>query len=201
MKLNPGKRLRMFENPLLERFTYVHPAMPILFWGPTVLATFALSMRGEHALNLIQALFMALIGFVFWTLAEYLLHRFVFHLEIDTAWGKRLHFMIHGIHHDDPNDQRRILMPLIPAVLIAIPFYLGFHVVMPDPSAKSFFSGFILGYLAYDYSHFAFHYVRPKAGWIYRMKEYHMKHHFVTPNARFGVSVPYWDDVFGTAAK
>lgn len=199
MKLNPSKRIRMFENPLLERFSYVHPAVPISFWLPVIALMMFLSGR---AIGGVLALLIAAAGFFFWTFAEYILHRFVFHLEIDSPLGRRIHFLIHGIHHEDPNDQRRILMPLAPAIIIAIPFYFGFHAVMSPAAAKAFFGGFLVGYLGYDYSHFAFHYVRPKPGtWIYRMKEYHMKHHFVTSDKRFGVSVPFWDSVFGTSVK
>ena len=47
----------------------------------------------------------------FWTLTEYWLHRFVFHFEPEKGIGARLHWIIHGVHHDHPNDPLRLVMP------------------------------------------------------------------------------------------
>ena len=50
-------------------------------------------------------------GLLIWTLTEYWLHRLVFHWEPDHPIGSRLHFIIHGVHHDHPNDRLRLVMP------------------------------------------------------------------------------------------
>ena len=50
-------------------------------------------------------------GYAFWTLTEYWLHRVVFHFEPERGIGARLHWMIHGVHHDHPNDPLRLVMP------------------------------------------------------------------------------------------
>ena len=41
-------------------------------------------------------------GWLFWTLTEYWLHRLVFHFEPESGPGARLHWIIHGVHHDHP---------------------------------------------------------------------------------------------------
>ena len=54
-----------------------------------------------------------------WTFAEYVLHRWVFHWTNDAAWGKRVHFLLHGVHHEFPNDSDRLVMPLPTSVPLA----------------------------------------------------------------------------------
>ena len=61
-------------------------------------------------------------GWVFWTLTEYWLHRIVFHFEPEDGIGARLHWIIHGVHHDHPNDPMRLVMP--PSV--SVPLAPGF---------------------------------------------------------------------------
>jgi sterol desaturase/sphingolipid hydroxylase (fatty acid hydroxylase superfamily) len=136
---------------------------------------------------------------VFWSLSEYLLHRFVFHYEPSSGWGQRLHFLIHGVHHDYPNDSKRLVMPPPLAVLLAIPFFVFFRVVLG--SGGVFFgamSGFFIGYLIYDMIHYAVHhagFTHPL--WI-KLKQHHMLHHYQNPELGFGVSSLIWDVVFGT---
>lgn len=58
--------------------------------------------------------------------------------------------------------------------------------------------GFFAGYLAYDMIHFAVHHHRPRSRLGRWLRELHMRHHFEDDERGFGVSVPYWDMVFGT---
>ncbi len=62
-------------------------------------------------------------GYLFWTLTEYWLHRLVFHFEPDDGLGPRLHWIIHGVHHDHPNDPLRLVMPPSVSIPLAPAFY------------------------------------------------------------------------------
>jgi 4-hydroxysphinganine ceramide fatty acyl 2-hydroxylase len=62
------------------------------------------------------------LGLGIWTITEYILHRYVFHFEPNVEWGKKIHFIFHGVHHDYPNDAKRLVMP--PSA--SIPMALGF---------------------------------------------------------------------------
>lgn len=189
--------IRVFENPLLEQFTHVHPITPLLVWAPVV-ATFLWRSVEIHELPLEKILGIGAGGFVFWTLTEYLLHRFAFHYVGKSAFAKRIHFLLHGIHHDDPQDPTRLLLPPAPAMIFATLFYVSFRVVLGPVAADPFFAFFIFGYLCYDYIHFSTHHFRPRT-WIGAyLKKSHMSHHYVCPNSRWGVSSPFWDYVFGT---
>ena len=57
-------------------------------------------------------------GYALWTLFEYWLHRIVFHFEPEEGLGARMHWIIHGVHHDHPNDPLRLVMP--PAVSVPL---------------------------------------------------------------------------------
>ena len=104
----------------------------------------------------------SLVGVAIWTLTEYWLHRLLFHWEPKFRGGDRLHFIIHGVHHDHPNDAMRLVMP--PAVSVPLAaLFLGLYVlVFGTPHAFPAFAGFILGYLSYDYMHYHVHHHVPK---------------------------------------
>ncbi|HEY5943794.1 MAG TPA: sterol desaturase family protein, partial [Solirubrobacterales bacterium] len=135
-----------------------------------------------------------------WTLTEYWLHRLVFHWEPDNALGRRMHFIIHGIHHDHPNDKLRLVMPPSVSIPLAALFFLGFWALLGN-AAFPLFAGFLVGYLLYDYTHYYVHHFVPKTDFGKRLREHHMRHHFQDHSAGYGVSSPLWDHVFRTYPK
>jgi dihydroceramide fatty acyl 2-hydroxylase len=188
----------MFRSPWLDRLTRVHPAVPVLVFAPVI---FALFVTGGERLGFGSASLLAAGGYVFWTLTEYWLHRLVFHFEPEDGIGARLHWMIHGVHHDHPNDPLRLVMPPSASIPLAIVFYGLFWVVLgPDP-ATAFGAGFLAGYLAYDMVHYHIHHHVPRTWAGRKLRELHMRHHFQDDERGFGVSAPWWDRVFGTAPE
>jgi sterol desaturase/sphingolipid hydroxylase (fatty acid hydroxylase superfamily) len=188
---------RMFDNDLLDRFTRVHPAVPAVLFGPAILA---LAVVGADRLGT-PMLAWALGGYLFWTLTEYWLHRVVFHFEPDHPVGRRLHFIIHGVHHDHPNDPLRLVMPPSASIPLASGFLLAFWAVLGSGRWAAFGAGFLAGYLAYDMLHYHVHHHVPSTRVGRKLRELHMRHHFQDHERGFGVSAPYWDHVFGTAPK
>lgn len=191
------KSIRLFKNPVLEALTHVHPAIPFLIWIPVVLFLMWFSAWGQLEMGLGLTLAWAGAGVLFWTLTEYLMHRFVFHFKTENKVGKYLVFLFHGIHHDDPQDPTRLVMPPVVSITLGSLFFGLFQVVF-GTGGTPFFAGFIAGYLVYDYIHFATHHFRPKTAWGKTLKENHMKHHFIAHGAKWGVSSPLWDHVFRT---
>jgi sterol desaturase/sphingolipid hydroxylase (fatty acid hydroxylase superfamily) len=94
-------------------------------------------------------------------------------------------------------------MPPIVSVPLAVLFYGAFQLIVgmliggPQWIAP-LFSGFVMGYLIYDLTHYATHHLSMRWGFLKFLKRYHMQHHYKTPEQRFGVSSPLWDVVFGT---
>ncbi|MBX2992876.1 MAG: sterol desaturase family protein [Bacteroidetes bacterium] len=196
---NKDESARLFKSNFLEFFSHVHPSIPLIVYIP-VMAYFLYqaSINPSMTNGGIVGLFFA--GLFFWTLAEYLLHRFVFHYEPTSEWGKYLHFMMHGVHHDYPNDSLRLVMPPVVSIPLALLFYYLFVAVLGVAYTAPFFAGFILGYMIYDSWHYASHHFALKSsGWLW-LKQYHMLHHYQDPQTRYGVSSPLWDYVFGTTA-
>jgi sterol desaturase/sphingolipid hydroxylase (fatty acid hydroxylase superfamily) len=188
---------KMFESDFLDFFTRVHPIVPVVLFGPAILlfAVLGVDGAGGWAAAWIAG------GYLFWTLTEYWLHRVVFHFEPDHPVGRRFHFIIHGVHHDHPNDRLRLVMPPSASIPLAALFLLGFWAVLEPGAWQAFAAGFLGGYLAYDMLHFHVHHHKPTTRMGKKLRELHMRHHFQDGNRGFGVSAPWWDHVFGTAPR
>src|ERR1700753_4436610 len=120
----------LFENGFLDYFSRVHPVIPALIFIPVIVGMEVIgATKGWNAWQLIA---ISLGGLDFWTLTEYWLHRLVFHWQPDNAFGRRMHFIIHGIHHDHPNDKMRLVMPPSVSIPLAALFFLGFLLVVRD---------------------------------------------------------------------
>jgi sterol desaturase/sphingolipid hydroxylase (fatty acid hydroxylase superfamily) len=187
----------MFENPLLELASRVHPAVPPLLYLPVVTICLVLAI-GREDLGVPSVAGMFVLGLVFWSLAEYLLHRFVFHFEPDTRWGRRLHFIIHGVHHDYPHDPMRLVMPPSVSVPLAFLVFLGFRLLLGPVWSLPFFAGFLIGYLIYDMTHFHIHHHRSDNKLSLALRRYHYRHHFQQSDRGYGVTSSLWDRVFRT---
>jgi dihydroceramide fatty acyl 2-hydroxylase len=200
MQARQTASIRLFRNNLLEALTHVHPIVPLLVWAP--LAAFliyrAVFVKQLPADGLAMV---ALAGLAVWTLTEYSLHRWVFHFRAKSRLGQWLVFLFHGVHHDDPRDKTRLVMPPAGAILIMIVLWFLFGLVIPAPWLEPFVAFFIIGYLAYDYIHYATHHFPMKHPALRYLKTWHMQHHFSGQEGRFGVSSPLWDYVLGTTCE
>jgi sterol desaturase/sphingolipid hydroxylase (fatty acid hydroxylase superfamily) len=195
--------IRLFKSDFLEFFTHIHPVVVLIIWLPVVVGflAFAIFSRpGGLSPLYIPAAF--LVGLFVWTLAEYTLHRFLFHFRPRAPWQERISFLIHGVHHAQPMEKTRLVMPPVVSVPMALLFYGLFYLVLSVLLGvylwvAPLFSGFIAGYLMYDMLHYSIHHLRlPVRAWQF-LRQHHIRHH-AQPNMRFGVSSPLWDIVFGT---
>ena len=111
----------LFASRFLDFFSRIHPVVPALIYIPVITGLVVLGARdGQGALEIVA---LVLAGFVIWTLSEYWLHRKVFHWDPDHPIGHRLHFIIHGVHHDHPNDKMRLVMPPGASIPLAALFF------------------------------------------------------------------------------
>jgi len=107
---NDNETLRMFKSDFLEVFSKVHWTVPLILFVPVVLYYLYQAIFVWHlSFLLIIGLFIA--GQVSWTIAEYIIHRFIFHYQPTSKFGQKLHFIFHGVHHDYPRDSLRLVMP------------------------------------------------------------------------------------------
>ncbi len=189
--------IRIFKNPILESFTHVHPIVPLVLWAPFI-GFLIYRSYFELGYSHLQMLLCAVGGLIIWTLTEYLLHRFVFHLRPIGPLTERFVFLFHGLHHDDPNDPTRLVMPPVPAILIMALIWLFFSLFIPAFYMPGFMAFFTVGYLCYDYIHYATHHFKMTGRVGRYLKKFHLQHHFRHEKAKYGVSSPLWDYVFRT---
>ena len=97
MNKNPNaeqKGVRVFESDFLESLTHVHPAAPIIVWGPvTLYFLYDGSTKLPSAAEMILFIFM---GVLTWTFIEYIFHRYLFHFPAKSKLSKRLVFYSMG---------------------------------------------------------------------------------------------------------
>ncbi|KAJ5491320.1 Ceramide very long chain fatty acid hydroxylase SCS7 [Penicillium diatomitis] len=185
-----------FLEPLSKTAWYVVPLiwLPCVFYG-TVVASKGLGDATPAAAYWAGGVFI-------WTLVEYLLHRFLFHLDKwlpDNRVGLTLHFLLHGIHHYLPMDRYRLVMPPTLFLILAWPFWKLAHAVFFYNwfAATQVFCGGVFGYVCYDLTHYFIHH-RNLPMHYKELKKYHLAHHYADYENGFGVTSRFWDKIFGT---
>lgn len=194
---NKDETVRMFKNDFLEALSRVHPSVPLIIYVPVILYMFYLSIFvwSVGTLNIIG---LFVFGLFIWTITEYLLHRFIFHWELKSKLGAKIHFIFHGVHHDYPSDSRRLVMPPSVSIPLAALFYFLFKAIIGDVFVFPFFAGFLTGYLFYDITHYAIHHFNMHSKFWLMIKNHHMRHHYLDSHKGYGVSTPIWDMIIGT---
>eukprot|EP00062_Callorhinchus_milii_P018941 gi/632972960/ref/XP_007902915.1/ PREDICTED: fatty acid 2-hydroxylase [Callorhinchus milii] len=210
--------IRLFHSDLIEACTKTAWYMVPLVWFPIVLVSswylYSELARGNTRLftsittdysipvhKYCYPIFF-LFGMFLWSLVEYLIHRFVFHMNPPASnyYLITLHFMLHGQHHKSPFDGSRLVFPPVPASLVVGLFLGAFHLLIPGVIGLSIFVGGLGGYVVYDMVHYYLHYGSPKKGsYLYGLKAYHVKHHFEHQKAGFGITTRLWDYPFRTS--
>jgi len=178
-----GETCRMFENEILEKFSRIHPSTPFLAWVPVTLFFLGRGWR-RHDLGLLTLVGLFLCGMVAWTNG--------------SSWGKRIHFLLHGVHHDYPSDKDRLVMPLLTSLPLSVIFYALFTFTLGRSIGEAAFAGFIVGYLFYDGTHYYVHHFIPTTRWGKFLRRHHLTHHHADHDGGFGVSSPLWDLVLQT---
>ncbi|XP_011692149.1 PREDICTED: fatty acid 2-hydroxylase [Wasmannia auropunctata] len=206
VNLPVDRPIRYFQSDILEILSITPWYMVPIVWVPII--TYFLYMGCVLHISTNTAITTSfksivpsvVLGLFIWTVAEYVLHRKVFHFKPpdDSKWLITLHFMFHGSHHKAPMDERRLVFP---------PTFSLFVITILWPVYKSLFSqahfvavGSMIGYLCYDLMHYYLHNGAPTAdSYLYKMKRRHNYHHFIHHNQGFGVTSELWDRVFKTA--
>ncbi|KAG0367645.1 hypothetical protein BC939DRAFT_458605 [Gamsiella multidivaricata] len=193
---------RIFGSPYLEVFTKTPWFIIPIFWLPIV--TYNIHWSLGAGLSPDQAVTFFLSGMVLWTLAEYIIHRFLFHLDDllpdSTVW-LTAHFLLHGIHHYLPMDRLRLVMPPALAVALALPLNKLGHTLFPEPQAYAIMAGAFFGYVLYDMTHYYLHHAKVFKIHFQEMKTYHLAHHYKNYDGGYGITSKIWDRVFNTELK
>jgi sterol desaturase/sphingolipid hydroxylase (fatty acid hydroxylase superfamily) len=189
---------RLFAHDIPEVLSRVHPSVPHILYVPLVIYVLYVAVVSKSLHFSVLIGFFGL-GLLCWTLLEYIMHRYAFHYEPRSERGQRISFLLHGIHHAYPTDPKRLVMPPVVSLPLAVVCYGLFFVLLGPRYVLPFFAGIVCGYLCYDTIHYAVHHYSLRTNklglWL---KHYHYRHHYQDKRYGFGVSSPLWDLVFRT---
>ena len=190
---------KMFKNPYLERLTVSHTSIPIsmlvlfgigfLYWGNQ----HTLMKTGQYAV-------LVFTGILSWTLFEYLMHRYFYHMLPSNSIKGWIQYNMHGVHHEYPKDKFRLAMPPFMMIIIIFLFLFAFKMIMGE-FTYGFTPGFLFGYAGYLCVHYLVHAFQPPKNAFKVLWVNHGIHHYKDTEVAFGVSSPFWDYVFRTLPK
>jgi|SRR5690606_1915033 len=196
VRKNPAGSVPLFKNPVLDKLTRTHISAPLIIFTliSGVLIYYGIVEKGYEVPFMIVLFFG---GILFFTLIEYLMHRYLYHFHPETEQGKKVVYTMHGVHHDYPKDKSRLAMPPVLSLIIATLFFVIYRAVMGD-YVFGFLAGFLMGYTAYLGIHYSVHAFKAPNNFLKLLWEHHHIHHYQEPDRAYGVSSPLWDYVFRT---
>ncbi|KAJ3291750.1 fatty acid alpha-hydroxylase [Blyttiomyces sp. JEL0837] len=188
----------IFGPAYLEIFTKTPWFVIPMVYIPIVSYLLSYSLQVNSALSVG---FHFAVGVFCWTLIEYSLHRFLFHIDDylpDNRVAITLHFLLHGIHHFLPMDRQRLVMPPVLGLTLSSFFVVLFRAIFPTYMYYGVMAGAFFGFQGYDMIHYYLHHGRPAFEHLREMKTYHLDHHYKNANLGYGITSKLWDYVFGT---
>jgi len=188
---NSPESIRLFKQDWMEMLSKIHFSAPLFVFIPVI--SYFIYSNISAGITFIDFIAWGALGLLAWTIVEYVMHRFIFHYHPTSEFGKKMHFIFHGIHHDYPCDRLRLVLPPSVSIPLATGFYFLYQTFIPAEGFGAFFALFLVGYLMYDMIHYAIHHVEIKGKIWNTLKTHHLKHHYVEPDKGFGVSSPLWD--------
>ena len=191
-KPQPGEA-RLFTESPFTRFFYVGPAALTVIYGSFAAILLWSGLSSGISPGRVTA--SVATGLAFWTLLEYVLHRFIFHHTPSSPRQMFLGYLFHGVHHAFPEDRLRWTIPLITSLPVAA-LLTGVSLLAFGPAGAPFMAGVLVGYLAYDLLHYAFHNGSMPSRIGNYLRKRHLAHHYGVPERNFGVSSPVWDLIF-----
>ena len=134
--------------------------------------------------------------------SEYLMHRFAFHARLSRfGWVRTLQRRLHYDDHLEPDRLDLLFLPLwflVPNLAITAAV-IG--LALGPGAVASTMLGVVAAILHYEWTHYVAHIpfrpLTPVGRWI---KQYHLRHHFISEKLWFGVSNPSLDLVFAPSA-
>ncbi|KAM0901025.1 hypothetical protein ACQ4PT_012367 [Festuca glaucescens] len=187
---------RFFANDVLEFLTRTKWWAVPLIWLPVVCWCLNQSIQMGHTVS--EVALMVVAGIFIWTLIEYTLHRYLFHIDTKSYWTNTAHYLLHGCHHKHPMDGLRLVFPPTAAAILCYPFWSLVKLFTTTSTTPGVFGGGLLGYVIYDCTHYYLHHAHPSFDPAKHLKKYHLNHHFRIQNKGFGITSTLWDHVFGT---
>lgn len=193
---NQGSK-QLFQNPVLEKLSRTHIAVPLTIFTFYAAALLYWSISNNLLSPLVTAS-LFFVGMLSFTWVEYNVHRYVFHMSTETSRREKIQYVIHGVHHEYPKDKDRLAMPPLLSITIGTVLLFLFRLILGD-FVFAFLPGFLVGYALYLAVHYSVHTCAPPKNFLRYWWISHSMHHYKDGAVDFGVSSPLWDFVYGTS--
>lgn len=192
---NKGTK-QLFKNPILEKLTRTHIAVPLTIFFSYAAGLLYWSVT-HTSLSVWITVLLFFVGVIAFTWVEYNVHRYVFHMPTYTKFREKMQYTMHGVHHEFPKDKDRLAMPPILSITIATLLLFIFRLILGD-LVFSFLPGFLVGYAMYLAIHYMVHAYQPPKNFLKYLWINHSVHHYKDGVGVYGVSSPLWDYIYGT---
>ena len=117
-KIKNKGQARLFRNDYMEMMTKTHPIVVYCMYFPVI--AFMLYYGTVHkGVSVGSELLLFFSGIAFWTLFEYIMHRYLFHMFVESERAKKFVYTLHGVHHEYPRDKERLFMPPVPSIIVS----------------------------------------------------------------------------------
>jgi dihydroceramide fatty acyl 2-hydroxylase len=172
---------------------------PFIFYAFVLAALNSAATLSGEGVSLASSLASLAAGLLSWGLVEYSIHRWVLHRvpprEGAGLPGNRTHLA----HHADPNALDRLNVQLGESLPVCAAYFLSAWALTSDWRAAAFaYDGLMLGYFFYEYLDYQAHHGAARGRLVRYFRRYHLLHHHCDARARFGVTSPLFDYLFGT---
>lgn len=140
------------------------------------------------------------VGALLFYLNEYTWHRFIFHARPSRwAWLRKMQHRLHYDHHSEPSRLDLLFLPawfLLPNLVVNA---VVLAAIFGPARVPALLLGIMLGLIHYEWVHYLAHIPhQPRSRFGRWMKQYHLRHHFISEKLWFGVSNPSLDFVYRT---
>lgn len=139
----------------------------------------------------------------YWPLQEWVAHKYLLHLPPREGGKDPLFVRSHRAHHVEPRELDLTLLPL-EVLDVTMPANVALWLVMLGPrrTAMTGIAASATMALLYEWTHFLVHTgYRPRSELFSKVRRYHRLHHYRNENAWFGFTMPWVDEILGTAPE
>ncbi|TGE09678.1 sterol desaturase family protein [Hymenobacter fodinae] len=187
---------QLFKNPVLERLSHTHIALPTSIFIITACVSLYYGITRGFITGA-SAFGLFLVGWFMFTFVEYAMHRYLYHIPATTPGRAKFQYTMHGVHHEFPKDKTRLAMPPIITVFVTSLLFFIFRFTFGN-AVFGILAGFVFGYALYLFVHYAIHVYAPPKNFLKVWWTHHAQHHYRQDEIAFGVSSTLWDHIIGT---
>lgn len=183
---------------LLKWFVSDGPYMVIVISLPLFMAAGFHLYQNWNEVRLSRLFLWFGVGILFWSLFEYVIHRWAYHIQIKNEKIRWFVDACHLHHHSNHTDHRTLNAGF--GLLYPLAFFIGGmgYITIGGTNATGFFLGSLTYYVYYEFIHYYIHFRPSNKRSIRGIQKYHLYHHYQNWNVNYGTTTIFWDLIFRT---